>query len=159
MRGKTRVFAALTALAVVGLVAYLAPASSAGSNKSGATVVHVIEHATTDFVIDTDGDGADSTGDLLTWHNQLYDESDQTVVGHDQGFCTRVDPAEGTWECVWTNFLDGGKIMVEGPFFDTKDSSIAVIGGTGTYAHATGSMKLVSIDGGAEYDFIFKLDL
>jgi hypothetical protein len=156
MRGKTRIFAALAAVAVVVLVAYLAPSSSAGGGK---TVIHVIEHADSDFVVDTDGDGLDSTGDLLTWHNDIYDENDVEIVGRDQGVCTRIDPAAGTWECMWTTILGDGKIMVEGPFYDTKDSSIAVIGGTGAYANATGAMKLVARDGGAEYDFIFKLNL
>jgi hypothetical protein len=43
--------------------------------------IHVVERATTDTVVDTDGDGADSTGALLTFHNRIFDASDTERVG------------------------------------------------------------------------------
>ncbi len=119
-------------------------------------MVHVIEHATTDHVIDT-GQAGDSTGDLLTWHNKVYDQTDTSVAGSDQGECTRISPRQGTWECTWITWVDGGSITVEGPFYDTKDGVLAITGGTGAYASASGEMQLVSKNGGAEYDFIFNL--
>jgi len=53
--------------------------------------------------------------------------------------------------------LAHGQITVEGPFYDTHDSVLAVTGGTGTYANVRGSMELKSRSGGTEYDFIFHL--
>ena len=142
--------------AVVVLVAGMVAQAQSGHRVRRATTVHVIEHATTDKVIDTGKDG-DSTGDLLTWHNKVYDETDTTVAGSDQGDCIRISPKQGTWECRWITWLDGGSITVEGAFYDTKNSVLAITGGTGAYANVTGEMQLQSIDGGAKYDFIFNI--
>jgi hypothetical protein len=115
--------------------------------------VHVIEHATTDKVIDT-GKPGDSTGDLLTWprlRRDRFDRRGQRPEMHPD------QPEAGTWECRWVTWLDGGSITVEGPFYDNKNSVIAITGGTGAYASATGDMQLVSQNGVAVYDFIFNL--
>lgn len=146
---------AAAALAVV-LVAGLVAQARTTHHSTRATTVHVIEHATTDVVIDT-GKTGDTTGDLLTWHNKVFDETDTTAAGRDQGECTRISPKQGTWECTWITWVAGGSITVEGPFYDTKDSVFAITGGTGAYKDATGEMQLVSKNGGAEYDFIFNL--
>jgi hypothetical protein len=117
--------------------------------------VHVIEHARTDTVIDT-GKKGDTTGDLLTFHNPVFGAGDKAKVGHDQGRCIRI-VAGASWECTWTTFLPGGHITVEGPFFDTRDSVVAVTGGTGIYRNARGAMLLRSRAGGTKFDFVFRL--
>ena len=62
------------------------------------------------------------------------------------------------WECIWTLTLAEGQITVEGPFYDTADSVLAVTGGTGEYAEASGSLALhARNDKGTEYDFVYKL--
>ena len=99
----------------------------------------------------------DVTGNLLTWHNKVYDTSDTTQVGTDQGSCVRISPADGSWECAWTTFLSKGQITVEGPYYDTKNSVLAITGGTGRYSGARGQMELLARDGGTEYDFVFHL--
>jgi len=151
-----RMFVAL--VAVVGLATLaLAGGAVAGSSPSSVAKIHVIEHATTDTVIDIGAPG-DSTGDLLTFHNKLYDATDSTVVGRDQGECVLIDPIDpATWECRWTNFLAGGQITVDGPFSDAHDTVIAITGGTGSYATAQGDMTLSARNGGAEFDFVFRL--
>ena len=103
------------------------------------------------------GGPGDVTGNLLTWHNKVYDPTDTTQVGTDQGSCVRISPADSSWECAWTTFLAGGQITVEGPYYDTKNSVLAITGGTGAYRDARGQMALISRDGGTEYDFIFQL--
>ena len=111
-------------------------------------MIHVVEHATTDLVIDT-GPTGDSSGDLLTFANDLYDETNVDKAGHDQGDCIRINTAEGTWECRWINFLKGGAITVEGPFFDSHDSVLVITGGRGTYKGARGSMELKVLPDGS----------
>jgi allene oxide cyclase len=119
--------------------------------------IHVIEHAVTDRVTDT-GKKGDSPGDLLTWHNPIFDGANAKRVGHDQGDCIRISPKAGTWECRWLTYIAGrGAIMVEGAFFDGRNNTLAVTGGTLEFRNARGSMKLVSRHGGAQYDFIFQL--
>ena len=108
---KTFVIAA-AAIAVVLVAGYVAQAGTA--HRRAATVIHVVERATTDLVIDT-GPTGDSSGDLLTFANDLYDETNVDKVGRDQGSCIRINTTEGSWECTWINFLKGGAITVEGP--------------------------------------------
>jgi hypothetical protein len=118
--------------------------------------VTVIEHAVTDTVVHSGGPG-DVTGNLLTFHNKVYDPADRKPVGTDQGYCVRIDPAQGSWECHWTTFLHAGQITVDGPYFDTRNSVLAITGGTGAYATARGQMGLRSRKGGQEYAFVFHL--
>ena len=62
------------------------------------------------------------------------------------------------WECFWTLALEKGQLTVEGPFYDTSDSTLAITGGTGKYAEARGQMRLHSRNpAGTEYDFTFTL--
>ena len=121
-----------------------------GGKHHGGKVVYVIEHATTDSV------DVDAVGHVLTFANDVFDSADATKVGTDQGYCVRMVVGE-SWECVWTTLLPRGQITVEGPFYDTKDSVLAITGGTGAYANARGQMELKSRAGGTEFAFIFHL--
>jgi allene oxide cyclase len=116
----------------------------------------VVERATTDTVTDTGAEG-DSAGDVLTFANEVYDQANKTVVGRDNGWCIRT-VAGSAWECFWTLTLNDGQITVEGPFYDDKESVLAVTGGTGAYAGARGEMKLHARDAqGSAYDFIYSM--
>jgi len=136
----------------------IAAASSAEPSRGHSTraTVHVVEHAITDTEIPTGG-GKDVKGNLLTFNNPVFDATDRNQVGHDEGFCTRIAPAQGIWECLWTTFLNGGQITVQGPYYDTRNSVLSITGGTGAYRSMRGEMVLKSRKGGTEYDFIFRL--
>ena len=150
MQRNFRLALAVAAMASLALV-MSGTASASGSSRS---TVHVIEHAITDAVFDN----SDYPGSVLTFHNPVFDQADKTQVGSDRGDCVRIDTAGGTWECRWTTFLSGGQITVEGPFNDTSDTVLSITGGTGVYSQARGQMKLVSINNGAKYHFIFELN-
>jgi hypothetical protein len=152
MRGKARILIAAGSIAAVALVLSLVTVSTAAP----ATKVTVIEHATTDVVIDTDGDGADSTGDLLTWHNEVFDATNTSVVGTSHGDCIRVEVGV-SWECRWVTTLEEGSIAVEGPFLDAGPSTLAITGGTGAYKNAGGTMKLTGNEDGTEFTFAYKV--
>lgn len=153
MKGNLRIMAATASVCAVALVISFASVSNAGPKVER---IAVVEHATTDTVVDLTANG-DSTGDLLTFHNELFDETDTEVVGTSHGDCVRIEVAV-SWECRWINFLEGGSITVEGPFFDASPSALAVTGGTGAYRGARGSMRLVARDDiGAEFDFVFRI--
>ena len=153
MRGRLWLVLGVGAASALVLVVSLVSVSVAGPN---VTRLAVIEHATTDTVVDLTTNG-DSTGDLLTFHNELFDDANEIVVGTDQGECVRIEVGV-SWECRWINFLEGGSITVEGPFFDEGPSAMAITGGTGAYRGARGSMRLVARDAaGTEYDFVFRI--
>ncbi|WP_027005806.1 allene oxide cyclase family protein [Conexibacter woesei] len=115
--------------------------------------IAVIEHADTDATTDTGASG-DSAGDVLTFANPVFDAQDRTQVATDQGYCIRT-VAGSAYECNWTTFLPKGQLVVEGPFYDTKDSTLAITGGTGAYKNARGTMDLHALDGGKRYAFTF----
>ncbi len=149
---------ALAATAALTTGAILATTSSAQPSRAhtAPATVHVVEHAITDTEIPTGG-GKDVKGNILTFNNPVFDAADKKKVGHDEGFCTRIAPKQGIWECLWTTFLPRGQITVQGPFYDTRNSVLSITGGTGAYRSARGQMVLRSRNGGKEYDFIFEL--
>src|SRR5688572_23201989 len=116
--------------------------------------LHLVERATTDAVTDLGAKG-DSVGDLINFENEIFDSRNEQKLGTDQGYCLRV-AAGKSWECSWTLFVDGGQLTVQGSFFDKGDSVLAITGGTGKYAAASGQMKLhPRNDKGTEYDFVY----
>jgi allene oxide cyclase len=138
---------------VVAVTAWGKPSAKHG-HKGGKTFT-VIEHATTDATTDTGANG-DSAGDILTFANDLFDRTDTRKVGTDQGYCIRT-VAGVAWECNFTTFLKDGQIVVEGPFYDAKNSTFAITGGTGRYRNARGTMKLESREGGTKFAFKFRI--
>jgi len=124
------------------------------SGRSGRTLT-VVEHATTDTTTDT-GAAGDSVGDVLTFANEVFNAGDTAKVGTDQGYCIRV-VAGTSYECNWTTFLPGGQIVVEGPFLDASNSTLAITGGTGRYRGARGTMDLRSLAGGTKFAFTFHI--
>jgi hypothetical protein len=141
---------AMVAIAAVGSAMAIAPAAAEPQE------LKVIEHATTDAVTDTVAEG-DSAGDIITFANEVFEADDKAKIGTNQGICFRTVPGKA-WECFWTLSLDKGQITVEGPFYDTGDSVLAITGGTGKYAAAQGEMALspIGTDGKA-YTFIYRL--
>jgi hypothetical protein len=118
--------------------------------------LYLIEHATTDTTAHI-GAKADNTGDILTFHNVLFDASDKHRLGSDNGYCVRTEIGK-SYECIWTSLLGDGQITVEGPFYDDADSVLAVTGGTGAYEGAKGQMRLHARDAkGSAYDFRYEL--
>jgi allene oxide cyclase-like protein len=147
---------ALIALLALAVTAWAKPGKGHKKGGShGGKVVTVIEHATTDATTDTGATG-DSAGDVLTFANQVFDSNDASMVGSDQGYCIRV-VVGASYECNLTTILPKGQITVEGPFYDAKNSTLAITGGTGKYRNARGTMDLQSRDNGAKYVFVFHI--
>ncbi len=122
-----------------------------------AATLQVVERATTDATHVRGGTAPDNVGDMLTFANPVFDAANAKSVGSDQGFCVRLVVGK-TYECHFTILLSDGQIVVDGPFYDSSDSMMAVTGGTGAYAGARGEMKLHARDAqGTAFDFTFDL--
>ncbi|EAU65547.1 dirigent protein [Stigmatella aurantiaca] len=152
MRGAVRRFGA-------GLV-LCAALAGCGDEDGGeglqTRTLRLVERAETDAVADLEPSG-DSAGDVLTFVNPLFDEANTAQVGTDQGYCVRVQ-AGASWECTWTAFLDDGQLTVAGPFYDTRDSTLAITGGTGAFQGAHGQMRLEFRDPqGKAFNFIYEV--
>ena len=140
-------------VAMATLATLLAACASPGPST---TTLHLVERATTDAVGDVTPEG-DSVGDVLGFANEVFDETNTTKMGTDNGQCVRT-AVGAAWECVWTVTLDDGQMTVEGPFYDAGDSVLAITGGTGAYAEARGSMQLHARNAqGSEYDFTYTI--
>jgi allene oxide cyclase len=151
-----RKFGMVLAAVFVGGAAFMLGAASASSGIVAPTSISVLEHATHDTIVDVGAKG-DSTGDIFTFHNAIYDSTDATKVGKDSGMCIRESPKAGTWECVWTTILPDGSITAEGPFSDTAPSdTYAVTGGTGLYENVRGSL-VETVNAAGEYVLAFSL--
>ena len=147
---------AVLVFAVVSASAGHAKHPNPGKGSRGGNTIHVIEHATTDAITNPTG-GTGAVGDILTFANDVFDSGNANKVGSDQGYCVRI-VAGKSWECVWTTFLPGGQITVEGPFYDASDSPLAITGGTGAYRNVRGSMDLHARNqAGSEFDFVFHI--
>jgi len=143
-----------------GLLAVVAVAAgdlmAAGRATAAPQELIMTEHATTDTVTDTGASG-DSAGDVLTFANEVFDAEDRNRVGSNQGMCVRIVPGKA-WECFWTLSLASGQITVEGPFYDTGDSVLAITGGTGAFGNAQGDMLLSPIGTeGKAFRFTYRL--
>lgn len=105
-----------------------------------------------------DNGAADNVGDILTFANEVFDASNTTKRGTDQGYCVRMIVGR-SFECHWSLTLPEGQIMVDGPFLDSGDSLLAVTGGTGVYAGARGQLLLHPRDAkGGAFDFTYTLE-
>jgi hypothetical protein len=155
MRKGIAVIAVVAAFTVGAITVALAGGEA--KNVTAPVEIKVVEHATTDRVIDV-GRPGDSPGDLLTFHNALFDASNQERVGKDQGECVRISPGQGTWECRWIAWIDGeGSLTVEGQFSDFHATTLAITGGTGMYRNARGTMQLGFRRNAAEFNFTYRV--
>ncbi len=152
---------------IVAMFAINAGVFSAHASSKNVLRIHVIEHAITDTVGDMDHGipSPDALGNVLAFHNPVFDPTSNMQVGVDNGQCTRTiaDPKNGVWECFWTVILSNGQITVEGPFDDNgTDTILAITGGTGAYSAAHGQMTL-HLRGIfkkiAHYDFFYQVEM
>jgi hypothetical protein len=139
----------VSGLVVAALALETAPPAAAAS-------LIVTERATTDTVTRV-GPKQDNVGDILTFANEIYDQDNKKLLGHDNGWCVRMVVGK-SWQCRWTLILDKGQITVTGPYYDNKESVLSVTGGTGEYDSVQGQMKLRQRDQkGTEFEFIYSL--
>jgi hypothetical protein len=126
---------------------------------SSVTTMRLIEHAETDTIRHIGpAKEEDSVGDILAFANPVFNAANSKQVGSDNGGCVRT-AAGKAWECIWTLTLDGGQVTVEGPFYDGKDSKLAITGGTGEYDNASGQMSLHARNPEeTEYDFVYEIE-
>jgi hypothetical protein len=147
---------------LVGVIAgvFLSLRTDSTVHANSGQTIHVVEHAITDTVQHFHPPH-DSLGDVLAFHNPVFDAQDKKQVGEDNGQCIRtVVKGKKEWECFWTVLLAQGQITVEGPYYDDgTDTTLAITGGTGAYMEARGQMLLHATGNppGSEYDFIYTL--
>ena len=90
-----------------------------------------------------------SIGDYFVFREKVFHRGNR--VGRDNGHCdvTRAGPGRFAFACTVTLFVRGrGQIALQGLFAFRRgapggDPTLAITGGTGNYAHASGTATLV----------------
>ena len=128
----------------VSWVSPLPPVAIAQEETSSTRItLELVEHAVHLTNVDH-GDPGPSVGDVQVWGpNPLFDESDSVDTGATtQGICTALDAA---FDCIVTEtilFADGSSLQIQGVEFASAPSSRTIVGGSGEFLGATGSVKV-----------------
>ena len=142
MYGRALIASSAVAVVAAAGIAFAAAAQSSTSAQTNQAAARftVVERAVSDTLVDL-GPTGDSVGDQLAFANPVFNRTNSNRVGRDQGSCVRTVVGKA-WQCSFTTWLAKGSLVVEGPFYDTRDSVFAITGGTGIYSRARGVMHL-----------------
>ena len=141
-----RVTAIATSFAAASLVSGIG--AGPGAASAGVASLHLYERPGPTHVVDNAPKGRKAgRGDLVLYANPVFDRHG-TQVGTDHGVCTLL--GGGRSACDATLVLPKGQIVTH-VLQGTKTSfELAVLGGTGAYAGARGTVTMRGIkDGGS----------
>ncbi len=159
MRSKLGIAIPLVVLATTGAV-LLSP------NASGQTVLHVVsgpQHKVKVAAFDHNNPGL-RLGDRIAARGPLLDETRSERLGTTYLQCLvqrRIfEPDRGLWNCNFVLELEDGDIVLQG--LDPRGPGVyemAVLGGTGAYASATGDATFTDVgtDVDAYTDIVIRL--
>lgn len=107
-------------------------------------------------------DGLDSPGDIFVFDQHLLAADAKTIIGRNAGYCIRTDPGAPDFsatdhpgladdphnnygQCSWTLVFTkhsgyAGSITVAGREAELGASEVAIVGGTGDFAGASGTL-------------------
>lgn len=107
--------------------------------------------ATGDHFVDLGQDGG--AGNMILWNSDMEDGAGNKV-GTGAGSCIRVDAA-GNHMCNMTIDHDGhGTLVVSGvQVVEPATSVLAIVGGTGDYQGATGTLKSTPVEDRARFKY------
>ena len=122
--------------------------ASSGGASTGVASLRFYERPGPTSVVDNAPKGKKAgRGDLIVYANPVFDRQG-TQVGTDHGVCTVLSSSQS--QCEATLALPKGQIVTHGLQGMTSSFEVAVIGGTGAYAGARGTMTARPIkDGGS----------
>jgi allene oxide cyclase len=148
---------AVVVLVFAGALSVIRLGAAPAAAKESLTL---IEHVTNETVVDLAEEG-DTVGDTLVFNNELYDDKDANLVGTSNGSCIRTAVGK-LWECTFTNTMEQGSLVVEGPFEESGRGTFAITGGTGDYSGATGQMTLTAAEDSTadspKWQFVFEIN-
>jgi hypothetical protein len=120
-------------------------AAKATAARQGTQALAVLEIEERSAFVDV-GDSGESPGDYFLFEGRLMTPDGSTQVGRDSGKCTL---GSRTVICDATaSIFHKGKIAVYGAFFRESDARIPVVGGTGAYRDAGGTLTVKDLPSG-----------
>lgn len=140
------------AILVVSLVAM--SSLHASSSISEETTIHVFAHRAGLKLVDVDGGGRLTPGDILVGRTPLFNRAETRRIGRSLIHCVFVDEQHDP-HCVSDNVLPGGTVTVQGILTQPR-FTFAVTGGTGRYNNVRGELEGV-VRSGNRGELIFRL--
>lgn len=141
-------------LAAVGLLGWTT--AFAGSGAAGSQTIRLSERDTVDTLADQGAPGSSAADEFFAFGR--FRNGSGAVVGRFEGACTMISaPGAGFARCGGTAALASGQIEFAGEAnFNQSTITLAITGGTGAYARATGDV-LVTGFGSQVSHFVFHL--
>jgi hypothetical protein len=135
---KTRVGWVLAGL-IVGVLA-VGPWQSHSAAGTGPATIRINDRELAVTRVDLGAKGV-SPGDIEVVRTQLLERGTRKVIGRSELVCNFVDEVRSR-VCRGTYILPKGKIVVGGSLMYRQFYDLAVVGGTGLYDNARGTMTL-----------------
>ncbi len=136
----------------LGFVAIIAAVSAADAGGSSALVIRVKSVETSARVVHNQPPSALSRGDVLVQRDNLFNITPQlgksagALIGKDRATITLTSRVKAT--VAGTTTFPGGTVSFKGTvsFTSTRPAALQIVGGTGRYAHATGTVTEPATD-------------
>lgn len=141
--------AALCALVPAAIfAAALVPAIASGSSQGDAATVTIqtIQSATAFTTIDADQNGKASVGDYSVAQVVHTDPKTGKRIGTGVAICTQINAAGSLFDCQGSDVLPGGELREAGRFTFGKTWHLSIVGGSGVYDGASGSVQGTWLD-------------
>jgi hypothetical protein len=138
------------------LVALVVAAAASGSGSlTGPGTIRVTDRQVRHIHVDSGAPGR--AGDLDFYRQLLFNKGiTPKAIGHSDVMCTNT--GTGSMSCTGTYFFPQGKIMVGGVIGGRLFYELAVLGGTGLYDNARGTMTATFLGGNPPREFlVFRL--
>jgi len=150
----------VSVLAALLVVVSLALVTTAGAAVAltGPGSIRVTDRQVKHIHVDG-GLGGKGAGDQDFYRQLLYNRGITTEpIGHSDLMCTNT--GTGSANCAGTYFLPKGKLMVAGVLAQRFFYELAVIGGTGFYQDARGTLTGTRLGGAPRHEFLlFRLSV
>lgn len=159
---------AATATALVGAIAITAACGAPATSQQGSATVQktVFSKDTAERATDLDlGKKGPSTGDRIVTRGPFFDANDtERKVGSYTGELVNINPETLLTQMTATVTFRDGQLTLVGslPFERTLSEAGAILpitGGTGAYAHATGTATMHARTIGQDEGFLFTFDI
>jgi hypothetical protein len=138
MLSRLSQWAVAAAVAAVVIAAAARPAGGVGAQRAPVGVINITSRQLSDRRID-EGPRGRGTGDVEVVWDALYNRRvTPHAIGHAQLACTRLTASSQS--CSATYFLPKGKLVVEGVIGSRLLYQSPVVGGTGVYTGARGTL-------------------
>jgi hypothetical protein len=139
-------------ISACGITVAAATLAGASSALTGPGTIRVTDRLVKQIHVDG-GKAGRGAGDIEFYRQQLYNKGiTSSPIGHSDITCTNT--GTGSMNCNGTYFLPKGKLMVGGVIASRLFYVLAVLGGTGLYDNARGTLTSTYLGGSPSKEFL-----